>query len=500
MALEEPDGEVLRQAIAAIAGLDETARAFALERLGRALSDPERRVVAHDVLVELRKRDVEIPKGGRSFWQSLRLAFEVRRAPRLLGQKTFESVSYGWCLFFAFVGALSTMFLIAVKTVSTPASLGVFASVLVTALVVAPWLARAVSVGGRAADRYLDWFPGWATEVMASGRDALLPFALLGAALLVVWPPFATDHWTFFCGIGLGILAFGFIFTAAIRLATLSCSALTESSTSRTLLGAGAGWGAGVAAATAMTLLAGGGISTGSESAVIGRWAAGFWFFALPVAAGVGAAFAGLERNAEVPKELSWRFVPWLLSLAFGLALLGCWTWFFWGTPKLEPLKVGPHATLSLEGSCHRLPIRREIEISGGSLVFGVIVDPTHRVRPRLWSPTDEVTELNEPGPVGAPRSLSLTPGKHVLEVVDADAVRDWERKRRDSYRFDPDFPTELFALAERLAPGEKPAAGSGSLCESAMAYPLGAQSLEKSLELRIVLEPSPTIAAAAEE
>lgn len=478
--LTEEDANVRERALEAIAGLTEPARAIALEPLAAALADSERgrRIRAHDLLTQLRNRGVGLPQTRRSWLQALRLAASTRRAAARTGRRAFEGSVRGWGFFYALLGTLVTCLLITYRTEAV--SPWLLAAVGGVALVVSPALARAASAGAKRGDGYLDRVPGWAAEILGAGIGGLPIHALLGVTMLFLWPSLGLVSPATVALLGLGILVQGFFFTAAIRTATLSCSVIARRSWG-TLLGAGAGWGAGLAAATLGLYLVGWGAHMGQLPSEVVAFAAGFWLFALPVAAGVGAVFARLEHDTVAPRRMRWRAALALPSLlAGGLLVLG-WMWFFGGRAPQKPLLVEPEISTRTEVTFARAPVE-----------WGFDVNFRQKARARILD--DSTTDLTlafrrkgqrrKLGQAGLLIERELEPGKYLLEIAPAGASS-------------PNRRTMLFEVAQQVSRLDKVAQGFGWAEDDPTSYRVGVRARE-AIRVEVTFNSDPDLAISA--
>lgn len=449
LALTDQDEAVRRRAEQAIARLDPEARAAALTEIDEALAknaqgSRDRRLAAHALLTRLRNQGIPLPRSHRAPLERLRLAMTARRA--VAHQEPVAwSRAYPWCLAFAFLGALMVSFLVALKT--TTASFGLPLVIITVVLLISLLLARTAITGAQPGDRYLDRVPGWIAEILGSGLAALPVFSVSIVILLLIWPPLVETSGSTVMLIGFGLLAWGWFFIAAIRAATLSSAILFSRSWGSTLFGAAAGWGAGITAANILLFLA---IrSTAEEAEEIVTLATVFWLLALPIAAGVAATFARLERGARPPARWRFKILLTIPSLLGGLLLLSSWFWLF-GSYTAQPSSCQallPEIPASCVGIFDRLPARLRFQVDFGQKI-SIAKPDTADLIVRLWQNDQQIfSEGDRALPL---IETELANGGYLLEIMDASeatTVSTWPRTPSRGTLADP-----LFAVAKRLA------------------------------------------------
>lgn len=463
LALRDDDDGVRRRAEAAISRLPEEPRRHALAALHAALGDPESKLRAYGLLTRLANQGIAASHARRPLTHRLRLASAARAAEE--ADRASYQGAFQWSLGFALLGTVVLSFLIAVKT---SASLVLIAYVAAAALVLAVGLAHAAGKATLPGDRYLDRGAGWFVEICESGVASLPAFSVVGVVMLPLWPSLGDNTGLTVASLGLGVLAYGWLFIAAIRAATLSCSVLLKHSNWSTLLGAGAGWGAGMAVATAALYLV----------RALARWradedvatlAAGFWLLALPVAAGVAAAFARLERGVEPPRRLRWKILMSVPAVLGGVLLLVLWTWLFWPQERPETFRAQIGTPRSWSWSFRRAPALKRFEVGFRQKIRAGVAaqEGTADIVLRLW------------------RDDALIESAHEPPLIDAELAR-------GSYRLEaltsaPGLADKVFDVAQRLA----------QLEDAAELYALGSRRVD-GFDLELTLNADPVFAASA--
>lgn len=475
LALSDPDPEVRREAERAIARLAPAARADALAQLDRALDD-DRRIAAHELLTRLRGRGVTLPASRRSLLSRLDLAFSVRRA-RVHDGEGLWARAYPWCLGFALFAAIVMSFLVALK--SEAASFTVPLVILALVLVFSPLIARTACTGAQPGDRYLDRAAGWLAEITGSGLTALPVFAIGAVLLLSIWPPIEETPGSVLMLVGLGLLGWGWVFVAAIRVATLSSAVFFSRSWWSTAVGGVAGWGAGVAAASLLLYLVLRIDETVAEVR-LSTLGAAFWILAVPIAAGIAAAFARVERDAARPGKWSFRVLLALPAVLGVMLFLS--SWGRWFSPRPPPSDPCPEATLAEPARCdqtfEKLPAILPLQVDFRQRVsFLKPRQGTSDLTLRLWQDERQIFPAGDQPLI----EIELAEGAYLLEVVDyatAQAAAQAPRRRGLVDRF--------FTVAMDL---------SGLATEDP--YGLWAREVEE-LEIEITLNSDPATAIAA--
>lgn len=401
LALTDGDEKVRRRADEAISRLPEGSRAHALEALHAALGDRGTRLRAHALLTKLRNQGFAVGGKRRPLSERLRLASEVRGAVEQERASSYLG-AFQWSVGFALLGALLVSFLIAVKVPA--ASPAVIASVATVALVLSPLLACAAAGAALPDESYLDRGAAWCVEIVASGAAALPVYSAVGVLMLLIWPSLSETPGLTVAALGLGILAYGWLFIGAIRTATMSCAVLCRKSWWSRILGALAGWGAGMAAATAAIFMV----------EKLARWqlkeeaatlAAGFWLLALPAAAAVAAAFARLEKSVE-PRRKSSRALMSAPAISGAVLLLVGWFWVYWPQQGPRTFEADSYEPLNQTLTFDRAPAVIRFEVGFRQKVFarlaakqdtsGAVLRLSRVDPPKDYPPPDQPLILTE--------------------------------------------------------------------------------------------------------